>query len=79
LALFLSSRADLLAELDEGGALMEEAASTEGNLSVEELALVRLAEHQGLKTERDYLHVPSTARKGGRIALPPDGWRRLWD
>lgn len=58
---------------------MEEESSTEGNLSVEGLALVRLAEHKGLKTERDYLHVPSTARKGGRIAFSPDGWRRLWD
>ncbi|MFP2932941.1 Imm49 family immunity protein [Pyxidicoccus sp. 3LG] len=79
LARFLSERGDLLEKLGEGGALMEEESSTEGNLSVEGLALVRLAEHKGLETERDYLHVPSTAKKGGRIAFASEGWRKLWD
>ncbi|WP_158501648.1 Imm49 family immunity protein [Vitiosangium sp. GDMCC 1.1324] len=79
LALFLSERSDQLAELDAGGALMEEELSTEGNLSVEGLALVRLAERKRLETERDYLHVPSVARKGGRISFSADAWRKLWD
>ncbi|MBZ4415082.1 Imm49 family immunity protein [Myxococcus sp. RHSTA-1-4] len=79
LALFLSERGDLMAELNESGALMEEESATEGNLCVEGLALVRLAEHKGLETERDYLHVPSTARKGGRITFSAEAWRKLWD
>lgn len=76
---YLSERGDLLAKLEDGEALMEEEAATEGNLNVEGLALVRLAEHKGLKTERDYLHVPSVARKGGRVSFSPDAWKKLWD
>jgi hypothetical protein len=79
LAQYLSERGDLLAKLDEGGTLMEEESVTEGNLSVEGLALVRLAEHKGLKTERDYLHVPSLARKGGRVPFSAEAWKKLWD
>lgn len=79
LALLLSERSDEWAALDEGGALMAEESSTEGNLSVEGLALVRLAERKGMETERDYLHVPSVARKGGRITFSANAWRKLWD
>jgi hypothetical protein len=79
LGLFLADRNDRMAVLERGGTLLEEVSATEGNLSVEGLALVRLAHRHGLQTERDYLHVPSTALKGGHITFTPDAWQTLWD
>ena len=78
LTTFLGEREELLTGLSDGGAVSDEVAATEGNLCVPGLALVKLAERDGLETEQDYLHVPSSARKGGLIAFSPDDWRMLW-
>lgn len=74
---FLSERHDHYEALVEQGAIADELRFTEGLLSVEGLALVRLAEAQGLATEEDYLHIPSIARESAPTGLPPDSWRRV--
>jgi hypothetical protein len=79
LASYLSERDDDLVDLNESGALMEEDVATEGQLSITGLALVRFAEREGLEPEKDYRHVPSVARKGGKISFSADAWQKLWD
>ncbi|MFL5348292.1 MAG: Imm49 family immunity protein [Hyalangium sp.] len=74
---FLSERQDHYEKLAEEGSVADEVRFTEGMLSVEGLALVRLAEAQGLTTEEDYLQVPSIAREPPPANLPPDSWRRI--
>lgn len=49
----------------------------EGQLSVEALALVVLAEQVGLATRPDYLFIPSLARARARLLLPSDTWTRV--
>lgn len=47
-------------------------------LCVEGLGLVRLAEHSGLETEQDYLHIPPAARKRVRgLTFKPDAWSQF--
>ncbi|HLL54430.1 MAG TPA: immunity 49 family protein [Myxococcaceae bacterium] len=77
LRLYLESRNDEWAELVESETLAPEAAATEGHVSVEGLALVRLAERQGLRTEPDYLHVPSLGRRGRAPSFEADSWLRI--
>jgi hypothetical protein len=77
LELFLSQREDHYEKLAEKESVADEARFTEGMLSVEGLALVRLAEARGLTTEEDYLHIPSIARERPPGGLPPDSWRRV--
>lgn len=74
---FLSEREDHYEALAEDESVTDEVRFTEGLLSVEGLALVRLAESQGLATEEDYLHIPSIARELPAAELPPDSWRRI--
>jgi hypothetical protein len=74
---FLSERHDHYELLAEKESVAEEVRFTEGLLSVEGLALVRLAEAQGLATEEDYLHIPSIVRELPTAELPPDSWRRI--
>jgi hypothetical protein len=54
-----------------------EAAATVGRLCVEGLALVRLAERQGMPTREGYLHVPSVAREPFAGAVRADSWLHL--
>lgn len=47
-------------------------------ISIEGLALVRLAEELRMKTQRNYLLIPSLARKLDRAKLPPpDAWMKI--
>src|SRR5262249_45286726 len=55
---FLQERSDTLEERIAGGSVPLELASTEGYLSVEGLALLRIADRLRLQTEEEYLHVP---------------------
>jgi hypothetical protein len=77
LARFLAARNDALQLLSESGYIDEELLATEGQLSVEGLALVHLAEQQGLATEQDYLHVPSIARERPARGFLRDSWRSI--
>ncbi|ATB39511.1 hypothetical protein CYFUS_004955 [Cystobacter fuscus] len=72
---FLSERGDRF----ESNADSEspERLATEALLSVEGLALVRLAEREGFPLAEDYLHVPSVALEGRAPSLGPNSWRRL--
>lgn len=72
---FLSERRDAMDEAEDSGRLAPEVFATEGHLSVEGLALVRLAEHKGMDTQEDYLHVPSVARRPASRLPAPDAWR----
>jgi hypothetical protein len=74
---FLLEREDYYELLAEQESVEDEERFTEGLLSVEGLALVRLGESQGLATEEDYLHIPSIAREPPPTGLPPDSWRRI--
>ncbi len=51
--------------------------ATEGQVSVEGLALVVLAERAGLPVRDDNLLVPSLAREGDAPSLGPDAWLDL--
>lgn len=77
LSLFLSERADQLRRQVKKDRLAPELAATIGHFCVEGLALVRLAERQGLPTEEDYLHVPSIAREPLPGTVHADSWLRL--
>jgi hypothetical protein len=55
--------------------LPPELAATEASLSIEGLALLRLAEAKGLQTEADYVLVPSAARERAKIDFAPGAWR----
>jgi hypothetical protein len=75
LSRFLSERSDgyeVRAE-DEPPEIL----ATEALLSVEGLALARLAERAGLSTEEDYLHVPSLAREGRAPMASAQVWEEL--
>ncbi|WP_434388721.1 hypothetical protein [Melittangium boletus] len=77
LEIFLSECNDRLKRQVKRELLLPEAATTVGQLSVEGLALVRLAERKGLPTQEDYLHVPSIAREPFPGAVQPDSWQHL--
>jgi len=53
----------------------EEEWVTEGLLSVEGIALVRLAEIQGFKTGNNYLFVPSIVLENPKIIYEQDSWK----
>ncbi|NMO14692.1 immunity 49 family protein [Pyxidicoccus fallax] len=74
---FLRERRDRLAGVASRGHMEEELLATEGQLSVEGLALVRLAEQKGIATEVDYLHVPSIAREPPSRTFQPKSWRQV--
>lgn len=74
---FLRERADDLREAAEGGGVAPERVATEGELSVEGVALARLADRIGIATEEDYRHVPSTAREVPRGPFDPDAWKKV--
>lgn len=74
---YLDERRDEFDERAEGTELSDEEKAT-WQLCVEGLALVRLAEHAGVETEQDYLHIPRAARKHVRgLVFQPDSWRRI--
>jgi hypothetical protein len=55
----------------------EELFATEGQISVEGLALLRLAELRGITVLQDYPRIPSLARVSQGVPLPgPDAWRK---
>ncbi len=77
LELYLEQRRDELEDKARDSGLADEEKAT-WQLCVEGLALVRLAEHRGMETEQDYLHIPSTARKRVKgLAFGPDAWRQF--
>jgi hypothetical protein len=77
LAAYLAERADDLSEAAEGGGLAPELAATEGELSVEGVALARLADRVGLATAEDYPRVPSVAREPPARPFEPDAWKKV--
>lgn len=72
--LFLSAEEARYDDLAESESLTDAILSTEGKLSVEGLAMVRLAERSGMKTRRDYLFIPSLVRPLSPPTWPPDIW-----
>lgn len=79
LALFLSERRNRYVRLATRERIAPELAATEGHFSVEGLALLRLAEQQGLETPESCLHVPSIARELPAVRFEPDSWQHLDD
>ena len=74
---FLAGRGEHIEEVREAGYMEDDLHATEGQLSVEGLALVMLAEQKGLATEEDYLHVPSIAREPPARVFSEDSWRHI--
>ncbi|MFY0562676.1 Imm49 family immunity protein [Archangium lansingense] len=74
---FLEARKDSLEEMAETQTFPEEMRATEWNLSVEGVALARLAERKGLRTEEEYLHVPSLAREDEPMSFHEDSWKDI--
>ncbi|NMO18353.1 immunity 49 family protein [Pyxidicoccus fallax] len=72
---FLSEREAHYRRLKKKERIALEQWATEAQVSVEGLALLRLAERAGLESRRDHLFIPSLAR--GRVRPPdePDSWR----
>jgi hypothetical protein len=73
----LRERKDRFDRLAEREAIAPEVYDTEGQVAIEGLALVRLAESLGLPTEREYPNVPSLARGGPAQAWVADDWTRI--
>lgn len=74
---FVEARRAEEREARSGGWLSPDDAATFAKVSVELLALLRLADAAGLTTPRNVPLAPSTARFGAAPALDPDAWRRL--
>lgn len=66
-----------LALAQERDALLEEEYATDGQLFVEGLALVCLAEKTGLLVAEEHPLVPGIARRARARELGPDTWRRF--
>jgi immunity protein 49 of polymorphic toxin system len=64
-------------KLAEQEVLDESVLATEGYLSVEGLALARLAESSGLQPLEDYLFIPSVARESTPRMFRPDSRKRV--
>lgn len=64
-------------KLHDKESVAEEILATEGYVSVEGLALVRLAISNGLHPREDFLFIPSLAREQVRLHHHPDSWRHL--
>lgn len=78
LTLVLQEKADRTRRLFAAEAIDPEEWATEGQVSIEGLALVIMAQRAGLETRRDYLLVPSLAREEGAAAtVNPDSWMQV--
>ncbi|WP_426756346.1 Imm49 family immunity protein [Myxococcus sp. Y35] len=78
LGLLLEARTQALRQRIAAERLSPDDASTTAHLSVEVLALLRLAERAGLSTEMHYPLAPSVARRLDRARLPPPAsWQQL--
>jgi len=73
----LTERDDKVRERVFKETILEEEAVTVGRLSVEGLALLKLAEIRGLRTAEDYPMAPAIARRGFPGDVDAEGWRRI--
>lgn len=64
-------------KLRDKESVAEEVLATEGYVSIEGLALVRLAVSQGLRPLEDHLFIPSVAREQVHLRYRPDSWKEL--
>lgn len=56
--------------------MLEEEWATDGQLFIEGLALIRLAEHMRMSVEGNYALIPSLVRAEVEIVFGPDTWRK---
>ena len=77
LTLMMEEREVRFQKLREKESVAEEVLATEGYVSVEGLALVRLAVLQGMEPRGDFLFIPSVARDKVRLRYRPDSWKHL--
>lgn len=74
---FLTARSDNFDVLERNESAAPELLATERHLSIEGLALVRLAERKGMETDEDYANIPSIARLGGTLNFKADSWKSI--
>jgi hypothetical protein len=77
LAQYLAERKASQDERRETSVLSEEEKATWAHVSIEALALVRLAERKGLETEEEYLFIPSIAREASKVRVEAAAWTQL--
>ncbi|AEI64906.1 Imm49 family immunity protein [Corallococcus macrosporus] len=65
-------------KLAEKEVLAEELLATEAYISVEGLALTRLATLKGMSLPEEHLFIPSTARAPRSQNFQSDDWRQMW-
>lgn len=73
---YLEDRKTTQDKRSETTVLSEEEKATWAHVSIEALALVRLAERKGLETEEEYLFVPSIAREAGKVLVDVEAWKQ---
>lgn len=73
----MEARESRYGKLADKGLLREELLATEGVVSVEGLALVRLAATQGLVVSDEHLFIPSVAREVAPPHYAADDWQQL--
>jgi hypothetical protein len=75
---FVSQEEDAYQQLLTTESVDPQDAVTVKRISIEGLALARLAEELQMKTQRNYLLIPSLARKFNRAKLPPpNAWTKI--
>lgn len=77
LARMMEEREVRFRKLSEKESVPEELLATEGYISIEGLALVRLAVSKGLQPLEDFLFIPSVAREQVRLRYRHDSWKHL--
>ncbi|MDA8137273.1 MAG: hypothetical protein M0036_01365 [Desulfobacteraceae bacterium] len=77
LGLLLEQRAEKIEGMIQRGALPEEIWAWMRYFSSEGLALVRLAERNGLAVNDTFLHIPDSVRKAPAIVFNGDAWQNL--
>jgi hypothetical protein len=72
---YLRHRSDRLDALAAKRSIPSDELATLWHVSVEGVALVRLAHVEGIATRSNFLHIPSTALERNKEAWTPDDWR----
>ncbi len=71
---FLEREKERYRKLIRGEVIAQESAATEAKLNVEGLVLLRLAQQRGFPVQKNYLFIPSVARKAPMKPYDPDAW-----
>lgn len=77
LKVLIRSWSERYKKLMRSESIPEEEFSTEGQVFVEGLAVLGIADRLGFKTELEYRHIPSLVRNNTSVVNDPDCWKRI--